>query len=51
MSNVKGIVKSKEIRQSAAKHLSIVSKDESSTTIRNGVDNYITNNYRSATVF
>lgn len=48
MSNVKGIVISKEIRQSAAKHLN---KDESSTTIRKGVENKVTNYSRSATIF
>ncbi len=46
--NAKGIVTSKEIRQSAAKHLI---KDEGSTTIRNGVENELTNYFRSATIF
>lgn len=48
MGNAKGIVISKEIRQSAAKHLI---KDEGSTTIRKGVENEITNHSRSATIF
>lgn len=46
--NAKGTVTSKEIRQSAAKHLI---EDEGSTTIRNGVENELTNYSRSATIF